>query len=78
MAETVEQIIAATQAHADTQAPELKPESDVHALGIVHRLYRLEALLNRASKYVPRFDDDGHLLPLKQAIDSELKTMVPG
>lgn len=75
MVDTVEKITAETEAHADKQAVDLKPESDLHVQGIILRLYRLEALLARASKYVPRYDDDGHKLPLKQVIDTELGTM---
>lgn len=71
MADKADEIIADVEASA-TKAFELKPESELHVQGITLRLYRLEALLIRASKYVPRYDDDGHLLPLKQVIDTEL------
>src|ERR1035437_2513818 len=50
MADTAKKIIADTEAHADRHAADLKPESDLHVHGIILRLYRLEALLTRASQ----------------------------
>jgi hypothetical protein len=51
---------------------ELVPETPEHMEGIRNRIIRLEGLLEKAARYVPRYDEDGHKLPLKQVIESEL------
>ena len=41
--------------------------------GVLNRVYRLEAFLNKAVTYVPRYDSDGHPLPLRDWIEAELR-----
>lgn len=48
-------------------------EGPEHARGVLNRVYRLEAYLTQAIKFIPKFDDDGRLSPLHEAIKVELQ-----
>lgn len=45
---------------------------DVPTERLRERIERLETLLSLTAPYVPRYDEDGHPLPLKQTIEAEL------